>query len=92
MRRRGRAPPVRQPVVWAHGATMRGVQGGGTDPTPRPPQGEGLREIKALASGQLLFKVRVRGRPPDTTEPGHTAFSHQAINPIDKALLLREAL
>jgi acetylornithine deacetylase len=61
-------------------------------PRGRPPQGEGLREIKALASGQLLFTVRVRGRPPDTTEPGHAAFSHQAINPIDKALLLREAL
>lgn len=54
--------------------------------------GVGMREIKAVASGQLEFRIEVTGRAPDTTEPGHTAFSHLAENPIDKALLLRAAL
>ncbi|MEM9429771.1 MAG: M20/M25/M40 family metallo-hydrolase [Pseudomonadota bacterium] len=54
--------------------------------------GVGMREIKAVASGQLEFRIDVTGRAPDTTEPGHTAFSHLAENPIDKALLVREAL
>ncbi|MEM1289267.1 MAG: M20/M25/M40 family metallo-hydrolase [Pseudomonadota bacterium] len=54
--------------------------------------GVGMREIKAVASGQLEFKITVHGRQPDTTEPGQTAFAHLAINPIDKALVLRDAL
>lgn len=54
--------------------------------------GVGMREIKALASGQLEFRITVDGRLPDTTEPGHTAFSHLAINPIDKAVLVHAAL
>jgi acetylornithine deacetylase len=51
-----------------------------------------MREIKALASGQLEFRITIRGRLPDTTEPGHTAFSHRAVNPIDKAVKLHGAL
>jgi acetylornithine deacetylase len=47
--------------------------------------GLGMREIKALASGQLAFRIEVPGRLPDTTEPGHTTFAHLAVNPIDKA-------
>lgn len=54
--------------------------------------GAGLAEIKALASGQLLFRVTVTGRPPPTTEPGHTAFAHLAANPIDAALVVIAAL
>jgi len=54
--------------------------------------GEGMREIKAVTSGQLEFTVTVTGRTPDTTEPGHTAFSHLGVNPIDKALVVRDAL
>lgn len=54
--------------------------------------GVGMREIKAVASGHIEFRITVTGRAPDTTEPGHTAFSHLAENPIDKALILRAAL
>ncbi len=54
--------------------------------------GLGMGEIKALASGQLEFRITVRGRLPETTEPGHTAFSHLAVNPIDKAVLIHTAL
>lgn len=54
--------------------------------------GVGMREIKATASGHIEFRVEVSGRAPDTTEPGHTAFSHLAENPIDKALVIRSAL
>jgi acetylornithine deacetylase len=54
--------------------------------------GSGMREIKALASGQLAFRVVVEGRLPDTTEPGHTAFAHLAANPIDKAMVICSAL
>jgi acetylornithine deacetylase len=50
-----------------------------------------MGEIKAVASGQLEFRVTIRGRQPDTTEPIHTGFSHMAINPADNAILLREA-
>ena len=54
--------------------------------------GVGMREIKAVASGHIEFRITVTGRAPDTTEPGHTAFSHLGVNPIDKALLVRAAL
>ena len=54
--------------------------------------GVGMREIKAVASGQLEFRIEVSGQAPDTSEPGHTAFSHLAQNPIDKALVVRDAL
>ncbi len=54
--------------------------------------GAGLGEIKALSSGQLIFRIRVTGRRPDTTEPGHATFAHLAVNPIDKAVVLHQAL
>ena len=54
--------------------------------------GSGMREIKAVASGHMEFQIIVKGCPPETTEPGHTAFSHLAENPIDKALIIRSAL
>jgi acetylornithine deacetylase len=54
--------------------------------------GLGLGEIKAFASGQLEFSITVDGRLPDTTEPGHTAFAHLAVNPIDKAWIIWRAL
>lgn len=54
--------------------------------------GVGLGEIKAFASGMLNFKVLITGKLPDTSEPGHTAFAHLGINPIDKAFLLLESL
>ncbi len=54
--------------------------------------GVGMQEIKALASGQLEFRITVHGQLPDTTEPGHTAFSHLAVNPIDKAMIIIAAL
>lgn len=54
--------------------------------------GAGMREIKALASGHVEFKITVKGQAPDTTEPGHTAFSHLSANPVDKAFLVYTAL
>jgi acetylornithine deacetylase len=54
--------------------------------------GAGLNEIKAFASGHLEFRITVDGQLPDTTEPGHTAFSHLAVNPVDKALVVINAL
>jgi acetylornithine deacetylase len=54
--------------------------------------GAGLGEIKALVSGVLCFRIIITGRAPDTTEPGHTAFAHLAVNPIDKAWGVYEAL
>lgn len=54
--------------------------------------GVGMREIKAVASGHIDFRITVTGRAPDTTEPGHTAFAHLGVNPIDKALVIRAAL
>jgi|TARA_B110000208_G_scaffold49172_1_gene64997 acetylornithine deacetylase len=54
--------------------------------------GVGMREIKAVASGQVEFKIKIHGEAPKTTEPGHTAFSHLAVNPVDKAVVLHGAL
>ena len=54
--------------------------------------GKGMGEIKAVASGQLEFSISVVGLAPDTTEPGHTAFSHLGVNPIDKAIKIIDAL
>ncbi len=54
--------------------------------------GEGLKEIKAFASGLLNFKISVKGKQPDTTEPGHTVFAHKGVNPFEKALKLIGAL
>jgi acetylornithine deacetylase len=54
--------------------------------------GIGMREVKALASGQLVFRVIVPGRLPPTQEPGHAAFAHLAVNPTDKAMVVLAAL
>lgn len=53
---------------------------------------EGLEDIKAMTSGMLQFRVEVRGRGPDTREPGQTAFAHGAVNAADKAALVLTAL
>lgn len=54
--------------------------------------GAGLREIKALASGQVEFRVIIEGCPPPTTEPLQTAFGHLGVNAIDKAFVIWDAL
>jgi len=54
--------------------------------------GLGMVEIKAFASGQLEFSIELDGRPPETTEPAHTAFAHQGVNALDKAMALLAAL
>lgn len=54
--------------------------------------GRGMGEIKAITSSHLEFRVTVTGAPPDTSEPGQTAFSHLAANPVDKAVLVHGAL
>ena len=54
--------------------------------------GEGLNEIKAFTSGLLSFRVTIRGRLPETTEPGHTVFAHLGTNPIGKAVQVIQAL
>jgi len=54
--------------------------------------GIGMQEIKASTPGHLELKIGVHGCRPDTTEPSHTAFSHHAINPVDKAVLVIAAL
>jgi acetylornithine deacetylase len=54
--------------------------------------GHGMQEIKAICSGQLYFRITIQGRAPDTQEPGHTAFAHLAVNALDKALIIKNAL
>ena len=54
--------------------------------------GVGMREVKALASGQLIIRIIVKGRLPATNEPGHAAFAHTAVNPILKAQAVIAAL
>ena len=45
--------------------------------------GVGMREIKAFCLGQLDFRITVQGKPPDTSEISHLAFTHKAENPAD---------
>jgi acetylornithine deacetylase len=52
----------------------------------------GLEDIKAITSGMLQFRITVRGRTPDTPEPGQTAFAHLAENAVQKTGLVLEAL
>jgi acetylornithine deacetylase len=54
--------------------------------------GAGLRHIKSMTSGLLRFRITVPGRPPDTLEPSHTAFAHLAVDPVEKAWLIYDAL
>jgi acetylornithine deacetylase len=54
--------------------------------------GVGMREVKTLASGQVIFRVTVAGRLPDTQEPGHAAFAHTAVNPIERMIPVMAAL
>jgi acetylornithine deacetylase len=54
--------------------------------------GMGMREIKAFASGQLEFRIRVQGAAPPTTEPLQTAFAHLSVNPVGKAFEVFQAL
>ncbi|MDE0110731.1 MAG: M20/M25/M40 family metallo-hydrolase [Albidovulum sp.] len=54
--------------------------------------GNGMKEIKAVSSGQLEFEIRVPGMPPETSEPSQTAFSHLGRNPVDSALKLYGSL
>jgi len=54
--------------------------------------GRGMREIKAVSPGLLEFTVTVTGRHPETSEPSHTAFSHLAVNPFDKAVRIHRGL
>lgn len=54
--------------------------------------GVGMREVKAICGGQLYLRITVAGRLPPTNEPGHTAFAHQALNPLDPAMRLVAAL
>lgn len=54
--------------------------------------GVGLREIKAFCLGQLDFRITVQGRPPDTNEISHLAFTHAARNPADALAALHARL
>lgn len=54
--------------------------------------GEGLGDIKSRASGLLRFRITVRGRLPDTSEPTHTPFAHLSVNPLDKAWIVYQAI
>jgi acetylornithine deacetylase len=54
--------------------------------------GNGLRDIKALAPGMLRFRIRVSGKGPDTAEPNHALYAHQATDPIENMHQLIDAL
>ena len=52
----------------------------------------GLHDLKAITSGMLQFRIRVEGAPPDTKEPGQTAFAHLATSAVGKAEVVLGAL
>ncbi len=53
---------------------------------------KGLKDIKAITSGMLRFRITLEGESPDTREPGQTAFAHVAVSAVDKAALVLSAL
>ncbi len=53
---------------------------------------KGLKDIKAITSGMARFRITVEGQAPDTREPGQTAFTHMAVNAVDKMALVLNAL
>jgi len=53
---------------------------------------QGLKDIKAITSGMLQFRITVFGEPPDTKEPGQTAFAHMATNAVNLADVVIESL
>jgi acetylornithine deacetylase len=52
----------------------------------------GLKEIKAMTSGLLKFRVTVRGKKPPKTEFVQTTFNHLGVNPVEKAVKIIESL
>jgi acetylornithine deacetylase len=52
----------------------------------------GLNDVKAMTSGMLQFRITVEGQPPDTREPGQTAFTHRSVSAVDKAMVVIRAL
>ncbi len=54
--------------------------------------GAGMGEVKAFCSGQLEFRIVLKGVPPPTTEPLQTAFAHLAVNPVDEAVAIIAAM
>jgi acetylornithine deacetylase len=52
----------------------------------------GMREIKAMTSGLLKFRIAIRGRRPPKTEFVQTTFNHLGVNPIEKAVEVVHAL
>lgn len=54
--------------------------------------GVGFAEIKAFSSGLLGYEIVVAGSEPATSEPGHTVFTHRAVNPAEKAMLVIRTL
>jgi acetylornithine deacetylase len=73
-------------------ALDRGYGGAGTVYLHPAESGAGLGEVKGVTSGLLRFRVRVRGRRPDTTEPGQTVFLHTAVDPMPKAAAVISAI
>jgi acetylornithine deacetylase len=53
---------------------------------------QGLKDIKAITSGMLQLRITVFGAPPDTKEPGQTAFAHMATNAVHMANAVVESL
>ncbi len=52
----------------------------------------GMKEIKAMTSGLLKFRITVIGRRPPKTEFVQTTFNHLGVNPIEKAAAIISAL
>ena len=52
----------------------------------------GLEDIKSITSGMLQFRITVVGQPPDTKEPGQTAFTHLSVSAVDKSAIVLSAL
>lgn len=54
--------------------------------------GAGMGEIKACTPGLLEFRIALKGRFPETAEPGHAAFVHRGFGVADAARNVLEQL
>ena len=57
-----------------------------------PASGGGLRDLIIGALGMVEFNIKIKGRPPATTEPWKPIFENTGVNPIYKGLDLIQKL
>ena len=57
-----------------------------------PESGDGLHEIHHTSNGALEFHIEIEGRAPETKDPFHVIYDRGAVNAVDAAMFIVQAL